>query len=217
MTDWKTTCESFNQYTDNTAQYPNICTLASAKSEKEMKLFERVNRLKGKIDALGGEYTETNTSAQINNDRVVLKQAMSDFCCSMWARNEYKQRQKDAQEDYEVSKYRVESVRNPPAKLSYLGTVIPLPRPLRPDSVPILLIISLVFLIMALGMLLNLGNVQLAYVGPRSYGPGFLTQLMDSYQQTSWMVLLITVVVSAGSAFGVYYGIQKTHPEWLNK
>ena len=211
MTDWKTTCISFNEYTDNTAQYPNICTIGSAKSAKELKLFETVNTLKVKIDALGGDYVGTN------DDRTALKGAMSDFCCSMWARNEYKQRQKDAQEDYDVSKYRVESVRNPPAKLSYLGTVIPLARPLRPDSVPILIIISLVFLIMALGMLLNLGNVQLAYVGPRSYGPGFLTQLMDSYQQTSWMVLLITVVASAGSAFGVYYGIQKTHPEWLNK
>lgn len=140
---------------------------------------------------------------------------MNDFCCAMWARNEYEQRFNEAKQDYDIAKNRIDSVRNPPANLSYYGTLIPFARPLRSDSVPILLGTSLVFLILALGMLLNLGNVQLAYVGPRSYGPGFLTQLVDSFRQTSGIVIGITILASAGVAVGIYYGILKKHPEWL--
>ncbi len=214
MTDWKSTCEAFNQFT--TTQYPNSCTLASAKTVKDMMaLSATVSRLRGKQAALGSDYQDGNPNARTSDDRAALKTAMNDFCCAMWARNEYDQRYKEAQTDYDIAKRRVESVRNPPANLSYMGTVIPLPRPLRSDSVPILLITSLVFCILALGMLLNLGNVQLAYVGPRSYGPGFFQMLAESFRQTSWMVLAITVVVSAGLAGGIYYAIQKTHPEWI--
>ncbi len=210
MTDWRSTCDAFNQYT--TQQYPNNCTLASAKPVKDMMTLSRnLNGLASKINLMGQNYAATEA------DKQVLKDSMNDFCCARWARNEYEQRYKDAAKDYDIAKNRVESVRNPPANLSYLGTIWPLPRPLRSDSVPVLIGINLVFLILALGMLLNLGNVQLAYVGPRSYGPGFFTQLADSFRQTSWMVIAITVVVSAGLAGGIYYGIQKTHPEWLNK
>jgi hypothetical protein len=37
--------------------------------------------------------------------------------------------------------------------------------------------------------------------------------LVESYRQTSWAVLGITVVVSAGVAAGIFYGIQKANPE----
>lgn len=210
MTDWKSTCESFNPFTMQ--QYPNNCSLASATPIKDMmNLSKRVNSLAGKINNQGSSYVASE------EDKQTLRDGMNNFCCAMWARKEYEQRYQDAKRDYDIAKHRVESVRNPPANLSYYGTLLPLPRPLRPDSVPILLGINLVFLILALGMLLNLGNVQLAYVGPQSYGPGFLTQLADSFRQTSWMVIGITVVLSAGVAAGIYYGIQKTKPEWLNK
>ena len=186
--------------------------MASAKPVKDMMaLAQTVNNLSGKISSMGQNYGATE------DDKETLRTSMNDFCCAMWARNEYEQRYKEVQQDYDLAKHRIESVRNPPANLSYFGTLIPLPRPLRSDSIPILLSITLVFIILALGMLLNLGNVQLAYVGPRSYGPGFLSQLGDSFRQTSWMVLGITIVASAGLASGIYYGIQKTHPEWLNK
>ena len=208
MTDWKTTCETFNQFT--TTQYPNNCTIASARPVKDMMaLSQTVNNLAGKINFQG------NTYATSPADEQILKDSMNDFCCAMWARNEYEQRFKEVKQDYDIAKNRVDSLRNPPANLSYFGTLMPFPRPLRSDSVPILLGISLVFLILALGMLLNLGNVQLAYVGPRSYGPGFLSQLGDSFRQTSWMVIAITMAVSAAAAGGIYYGIQKTNPEWL--
>jgi hypothetical protein len=184
--------------------------MASARPVKDMmELSRNINNLASKISLQAGTYT---TSAA---DEQTLKQSMNDFCCAMWARNEYEQRYKESKEDYAIAKHRIESVRNPPANLSYFGTLMPFPRPLRSDSVPILLGISLVFLILALGMVLNLGNVQLAYVGSRSYGPGFLTQLEESFRQTSWMVIAITIVVSAGAAGGIYYGIQKTNPEWI--
>lgn len=185
--------------------------MASARPVKDMMaLSQTVNNLSGKISQQSGTYNASES------DKQTLRDSMNTFCCAMWARNEYEQRYKDAKQDYDIAKNRIDSVRNPPANLSYLGTLLPFPRPLRSDSVPILLGISLVFLILALGMLLNLGNVQLAYVGPRSYGPGFLTQLADSFRQTSWMVIAITMLLSAGAAGGIYYGIQKTHPEWLN-
>jgi hypothetical protein len=208
MTDWKSTCETFNQYT--TTQYPNNCTMASARPVKDMMaLSQTINTLAGKITSLGQTYSTTE------DDKATLRNSMNTFCCAMWARNEYDERYKEAKQDYDIAKNRVDSLRNPPANLSYFGTLMPFPRPLRSDSVPVLLGISLVFLILALGMLLNLGNVQLAYVGPRSYGPGFLSQLGDSFRQTSWMVIAITMAVSAGAAGGIYYGIQKTRPEWL--
>jgi hypothetical protein len=212
MTDWKSTCEAFNQFTPT--QYPNNCTLASAKTVKELiTLSDTVSRLRGKQSALGTDYQDGNANARIEDDKTTLRTSMNDFCCAMWARTEYDERYKEAVLDYDIAKRRVESVRNPPANLSYMGTVIPLPRPLRSDSVPILLITSLIFCILALGMLLNLGNVQLAYVGPRSYGPGFFQMLAESFRQTSWMVLSITVVVSAGLAGGIYYAIQKYNPD----
>ena len=186
--------------------------MASAKSVKDMMaLAQTVNNLSGKITLMGQNYGATEA------DKQTLTTSMNDFCCAMWARNEYEQRYKEAKQDYDLAKQRIESVRNPPANLSYLGTLIPLPRPLRSDSIPILLGITLVFLILALGMLLNLGNVQLAYVGPRSYGPGFITQLTDSFRQTSWMVIAITIAASAAVAGGIFYGIKKNRPEWLDK
>ena len=178
-----------------------------------MALSDTINRLRGKQAALGSDYRDGNVNARIEDDKTTLRTSMNDFCCAMWARTEYNQRYKDAVTDYDIAKRRVESVRNPPADLSYMGTVLPLPRPLRSDSVPILLITSLVFCILALGMALNLGNIQLAYVGPRSYGPSFFQRLADSYRQTSWAVLIITVLVSAGVTGGIYYGIQKSKSE----
>lgn len=214
---WEVTCKRFSDtdkdnLQDDDKRYPNSCRMGSAKSVKElMTLSQTVSQLRGKIDSQGQSY------AASEQDKLVLKQSMKDFCCAMWARREFEHRHKEAEEDYKIAKQRVDSVRNPPANLSYMGTIVPLGRPLRSDSVPMLLITSLVFLILGLGLLLNIGNVQLAYVGPRSYGPGLLERLTDSFRQTSWMVLGITILLSAGAAAGIFYGIQKTHPEWLTK
>lgn len=214
---WEVTCKRFSDtdkdnLQDDDKRYFSSCKMSSAKSVKElMALSQTISQLKGKIDSKGQEYSASEA------DKVVLKQSMKDFCCAMWARREFETRHAEAEEDYKIAKQRVESVRDPPANLSYMGTIVPLGRPLRSDSVPMLLITSLVFLILGLGLLLNIGNVQLAYVGPRSYGPGIFERLIESYRQTSWGVLGITIVLSAAAAGGIFYGIQKTYPEWLNK
>jgi hypothetical protein len=213
MTDWKTKCERFSiDHQEPGMLYPNSCSMGSAKTVKDLiSLSQTVSKLNGKIENMGKDYQATE------DDKRILKQSMKDFCCAMWSRTEFEKRNQEVQEDYIIAKQRVESVRNPPANLSYMGTIVPLGRPLRSDSVPILLITSLVFIILGLGLLLNIGNIQLAYVGPRSYGPGLIEQLRTSFQQTSWAVIGITVLASAGIAGGIFYGIQKTNPELLNK
>lgn len=211
---WEVSCKKFtdDNLQDDNKRYPNSCNMGSAKTVKDLiELSQTISQLKGKIDYMGNNYSASES------DKLILKDSMKDFCCAMWARREYQRRYLEAEEDYKIANQRVESVRNPPANLSYMGTIVPLARPLRSDSVPMLLITSLVFLILGLGLLLNIGNVQLAYVGPRSYGPSFFERLSDSFRQTSWAVLGITIVLSAGLAGGIFYAIQKTRPEWLDK
>jgi hypothetical protein len=204
MTDWNTVCTNFsNTFQDSDKSFPGSCTRDTAKSVKDtIVLAQRINNLKGKIDRESTSYSASD------DDKNMLKQSMKDFCCAMYTRKELENTYREAQQDYSVAKQRVDSVRNPPAQVSAYGTTIPFGRPLRSDSVPILLGTTLLFIILALGILLNLGNVQLAYVGPRSYGPGVFQQLIDSYRQTSWSVLLITVAASAGVAIGIYYAVQ---------
>ena len=213
MTDWKTQCETFSQNNQvSDLRYPDTCGIYGAKTIQEvMALSQTLNALKGRIAAGGSTY------AASEDDKQALRQSMKTFCCAMRARIDYEERYREAKEDYEVAKQRVESVRSPAAQVSYLGTVIPFGRPLRSDSVPVLLSFIFFFIIMSLGLLLSLGNVQIAYMTPRSYGPSSWQQLTDSYRQTSWPVLLITIAISMGIAFGIYYGVQKTYPEWLNK
>jgi hypothetical protein len=78
-----------------------------------------------------------------------------------------------------------------------------------------LLAVSLTFIILSLGMILNLSSIQIAYKGAPGGGPSFFDALYFSYQQTSWTILALTAVLSAGAAGGIYYAIQKTRPEWL--
>lgn len=212
MTDWYTTCKTFSDnYQEATNSFPDTCNLQTAKSVKDIvELSQRVNTLKARTDNL--DYAQTDATT-VTNDGQTLKSAMKDFCCAIESRNDLQQRYIDAKKDYDIAKQRVDTVRYPPAQVSYLGTVVPFGRPLRSDSVPILLATTLVFVILGLGLLLNLGNIQLAYVGPRAYGPGFFQQLVDSYRQTSWTVLLITIAASSAAAIGIYYAIKKKDSE----
>jgi hypothetical protein len=216
MTDWNSICQGFNTYQDSDKTFSESCATVADKPLSEalndiIQLSGNIKPLNDRIVAAGQSYTPTGS------DKALLKQSMKVFCCIKRKQGELQTKYSEAKQDHDVAKQRVESIRNPPADVSYLGTFVPFGRPLRSDSVPVLLSISLVFLILALGMLLNLGNIQLAYVGARGYGPGIFEQIVMSFRETSWMVLLLTVVGSVGVAAGIYYGIKKTHPEWLGK
>jgi hypothetical protein len=213
MGDWKTQCEVFSRdHQPNGLKFPDSCGSTGAKSISQiMNLSKRVNDLNGKIKTIGNNYNANDTS----DDALELRNAMKEFCCAMSARIEYEQKYKEATQDYEVAKQRVESVRNPAAQVSYFGTAFPFGRPLRPDSVPILLSFIFFFIIMSLGLLLSLGNVQIAYMAPQSYGPSYFQQLVDAYRQTTWAVLLITVVASMGIATGIWFGVKRAKPEWF--
>lgn len=209
MTDWKSTCLNFNQYQDSDKLFDGSCSYTTAgKTIKDfVDMGNQATTLKARVNAT--DYVLTQ------DDQQILRNKMNEFCCAMWMRNDIQNHYNDAKQDLEVAKKRVEVTRNPPADVSYLGTYVPFGRPLRSDSVPVLIGVTLTFLILSLGLLLNLGNVQLAYVAPRSYGPSFFQNLVESFRETSWPLLGITVAASAAVAGSIYYGIQKTHPEWL--
>ena len=215
MGDWKSQCIAFSRdHQPRELKYPDTCGTTGARTIQDiMALSKTVNDLNGKIRGIGGSYAAGDTS----DDALTLRNSMKEFCCAMNARIDYEDRFNEAKQDYEVAKQRVESLRNPVSQVSYLGTVFPFGRPLRPDSVPVLLSFIFFFIIMSLGLLLSLGNVQLAYMAPMSYGPTYWQQLVDSYRQTTWSVLLITIILSFGIASGIWYGISKTHPEWFTQ
>lgn len=212
MTDWESVCRNFSQSKQEaTKLYPDSCNKYDAKSVNEiMDLSKRVNALRGKIDNAGTSY---NASP---DDIGVLQQSMRDFCCAMRIRRDYENNFKEAKQDYEVAKQRVESIRDPPSQLSYMGTYFPFGRPLRPDSVPMLLSFITFFIIMSLGLLLSIGNIQIAYTAPRTFGPTLYERFLDSYQQTSKGILLVTMALSVALGVGIFYGIKKSNPDWLN-
>lgn len=210
MNTWEQKCREFNTYRDtgDANQYPSMCRLSSPTSIKDfMGQYLVAKPLKDQIDAISGDTTDIGQGLSDS-----LRGSMKDFCCAMWARKEYQTRYQSAKQDYDVAKGRAESTRNPAADLSYRGTTFPLGRPLRPDSVPVLIAVTLTFFIFGTGILLYQGNVKFIYTGT---GAGFLTQLIDSFRQTSGSVLGITIVGAAVLAGGGFYGVLKTHPEWL--
>ncbi len=194
-------------------EYPNFCSPNAIPTMKEvLEASQNINALKGKIDQIGNASYTSNAA-----DSKTVKDSMKTFCCAMYTRYDLQKRHDSAKQDYEVAKQRVESVRYPAKDLSYLGTIVPFGRPLRPDSVPVLMGVTIVFVILSLALLLGLGNVHLMYSSPGAVSSVrlFFLQLIDSYRTTSKGVLLITILLSAAAAGGIYYGIQKTHPEWL--
>jgi hypothetical protein len=213
MSDWDTICRNFNPLQDTDKLYPSQCDRqASTKTTQEiLQLVSDISKLKGDLDRGGDSYINTNLSSLSD----VVKGKVQSFCCVLNARKTAETQLQQVKEEYAIAQQRVASLRKPEAGVSYFGTRVPFGRPLRTDSVPILLAVTIAFIILSLGMILNLSSIQIAYKTPPGGGPSFFDSLYFSYQQTSWMILAITVVLSAGAAGGIYYGIQKTHPEWL--
>ena len=213
MSDWDTFCKRFNPIQDVNKAYPSQCDRqSSTKTTGEiLELISDISKLKGDLDRGGDVYISGNQAALSN----AVQTRVQSFCCVLNARKTAEQQLDSAKEDYAIAQQRVSSIRKPEAGISSFGTRVPFGRPLRTDSVPTLLAVSIAFIILSLGMILNLSSIQIAYKAPLGSGPSFFDSLYISYQQTTWTVLAITAILSAGAAGGIYYAIQKTHPEWL--
>ena len=74
--------------------------------------------------------------------------------------------------------------------------------------------VCLAFLILAMGLLLNLNSIEIAYTAPGGF-PNLYEQLIQSWYATSWMLIGLTVVASAAAAGGVFYFVYKQHPNWI--
>ena len=136
------------------------------------------------------------------------------FCCTIENKKAIETQLRQAQEDNTVAQARISSVKNPAGDVSPKGTTFPFGRPLRSDSVPILLAASLAFLILAMGLLLNLNSIEIAYTAPGGF-PNIYQQLIESWNATSWMIIGITVAASAAVAGGIFYWIYKRHRDWI--
>ena len=157
--------------------------------------------------------TNFTNETQRANTEMALKERVRDFCCAMEIRDSSNQRLKQSQEDYNVAKSRVESIRNPATNITRYGTTFPLGRPLRSDSVPVLFFFTFFFLLLTIGMILNLNHVVLIWNRP--VGISLFQQIYESFAQASWMYNLLLIAGSFALAFGIYYGISKTKPELL--
>jgi hypothetical protein len=215
MSDWKTFCTNFNTYQDTARQYPSSCP---TNDSLKQKTFQEVSRnlqeiaaLKSQIDTHDSSWLAVNLPTLSTS----LRQNVFDFCCLYDAKQRLHTDYQQTLSDYTTAKARVESVRDPASEIQNKGTTVPFGRPLRSDSVPFVLAFSFVFMILGLGLLLQIGNIKLAYSSPASYGPGLFDILAEQFQQTSLPIFAITIVGSFVAAGGIYYGISKTHPEWL--
>ena len=154
-----------------------------------------------------------STAARTAPTQTLITDALK-FCCTLENKKAIETQLRQAQEDNTVAKARISSVRNPAGDVSPKGTTVPFGRPLRSDSVPILLAASLAFLILAMGLLLNLNSIEIAYTAPGGF-PNLYQQLIESWYATSWMLIGLTVVGSAAAAGGIFYWIFKQHPNWI--
>jgi hypothetical protein len=215
MSDWKIFCTNFNTYQDTARQYPSSCP---TNDSLKQKTFQEVSRNLQEIAALKSQIDTRDSSwlaANLPNLSSTLRQNVFDFCCLYDAKQRLHTDYQQTLSDYTTAKGRIESVRDPASQIQDKGTTVPFGRPLRSDSVPFVLAFSFLFMILGLGLLLQIGNIKLAYSSPPSYGPGLFDILAEQFQQTSLPVFAITIVGSFVAAGGIYYGISKTKPEWL--
>jgi len=202
MSDWNTFCTNFK--TVSGADIDN-CTSASIKDTAGFYgIFPQV--AKDKTDS--ADPTKLEGAMRDITDR------MKEFCCTLNNKQTLINSLRKAREDNQVAKARVASQRNPAGQLSDLGTTFPFGRPLRPDSVPLLLASTLVLFIMSLGVLLNLNSIEIAYTAPGGFT--FFSSLYDSYMNTSNTVMALIIAGSAATSAGLFYAIYKYHPDWIH-
>lgn len=180
------------------------------KMKKTTELFTLISDIGSHNSAAQALASNSNTTAPT---QILIQDALK-FCCTLENKKAIDTQLRQAQEDNTVAKARISSVQNPAGDVSPKGTTFPFGRPLRSDSVPILLAASLAFLILAMGLLLNLNSIEIAYTAPGGF-PNLYQQLIESWNATSWMIIGLTVAGSAAVAGGIFYWIYKQHPNWI--
>ena len=204
-------CEDFRR---NYVGFFPSGTTTTCKAEQKLATTSQVFTLISDIGSHNSAAQALLTSASTAAPTQTLVTDALKFCCTLENKKAIETQLRQAEEDNTVAKARVSSVQNPAGDVSPKGTTVPFGRPLRSDSVPILLAASLAFLILAMGLLLNLNSIEIAYTAPGGF-PNLYQQLIESWYATSWMLLGLTVVASAAAAGGVFYFVYKQHPNWI--
>ena len=189
-------------------------TSVACKSDQKLATTSQVFTLISDIGSHNSAAQALLTSAATATPTQTLVADALKFCCTLENKKAIETQLRQAEEDNTVAKARVSSVQNPAGDVSPRGTTFPFGKPLRSDSVPILLATSLAFLILAMGLLLNLNSIEIAYTVPGGF-PNLYEQLIQSWYATSWLLIGLTVVASAAAAGGVFYFVYKQHPNWI--
>jgi hypothetical protein len=154
---------------DFRAHYVNLFpsgTTVACRADQQLKTTTDVFSLISQIGSDNSAAQALTRDADTTAPTQTLIQDALKFCCTIENKKAVETQLRQAQEDNTVAKGRVSSVQNPAGDVSPRGTTFPFGKPLRSDSVPILLATSLAFLIMAMGLLLNLNNITISYSSP---------------------------------------------------
>lgn len=132
------------------------------------------------------------------------------YCCTAYNNIQKKQAVVNAKQDYEVSLKRAEATRDPAANISRYGTHFAFGKPLRFSTVPYLIAISIFFLVLGIGLLLEITgtSVQISTSGLSSSG-GLIESFKSSWSQTTGSFKIILILISIVVGAVGYYGADK--------
>lgn len=133
---------------------------------------ERITR---NLDTLRLMEQRTDTMMACIQGEIVQRQEISSRIYT--AQKELENRRKELEEKEQIAKdakERARLLKDPYSKTSHLESWFPLGRPLKQESVPVLLTVSILFLTLSLGMFLRLAGINLSFRIPfLESGEGF--------------------------------------------
>lgn len=116
----------------------------------------------------------TETMMQCVQNDILQRQEISSKIYSKQKDLENKRKELEEKEQIaKDAKERARLLKDPYAKTSIWESWFPLGRPLKQESVPVLLSLSIFFLTLSLGMFLRLGGIELGFSIPFLEGDGF--------------------------------------------
>lgn len=132
---------------------------------------ERINRYLSQLQIFE---QRMETIMQCVQQDILQRQEISSKIYTKQKDLENKRKELDEKEQIaKDAKERARLLKDPYAKISVWETWFPLGRPLRQESVPVLLSLSIFFLTLSLGMFLRLGGIELGLRIPFLEGEGF--------------------------------------------
>ena len=213
-------CQGLNTYytgNDETYKFPAICKKIVSQSnpalqfdvneypvvdENNLAIENGPSWLSNQISIMAG------LPILPSSDTIMLN-AMR-YCCTVNNNIKKKEDLLKAKQDFEISSKRVEVTREPAANISRYGTHFAFGKPLRFSTIPFLIAISIFFLVISLGILMEVGGTRISI---SSSGPSFFSQFIETFTsswsqtESSFKIGLIAISVLVG-AVG-YYGADK--------